>query len=379
VGLHWLSAILLFFSWLAALSALFVFLESWSFLSARDRFVARRASGAYGPVTVFLLMRGPAEPLEKTIRSVLAQSYPFLELFLIYFEEDAGAASLAHEFRTGSHVQVRLAPIVHALRLPDERIRALEQVQPQAKGRWYLVVDSGVALDRLAIESSLEFAGIGEVSAIVLRPGIQCRSFLERLLAPSMEYMVRLMRIARRRRERGRRVDAEAAYLLVNRDAFDAVTRMNRMPGILDESGWTLWGYQLEGLRTFDGDGARVMWRETRLASWSSPSLQFSHAAWVAVIAGAVTSFAPIVGLAFGLFTQNRGFAEATIFGFSTISYLLMTVSYFMHARRCGAAAWFAPFWFLTHLPASLFIASRIRPDDDHHTGRPESVKAGRF
>jgi len=377
VGVHWLSAILLFFSWIAALSALFVFLESWSFLSARERFVARRASGAYGPVTVFLLMRGPAEALEKTIRSVLAQSYPFLELFLIYFEDDTSAASLAREFRPGSHVQVRLAPIAHRVRLSDERIRALEQVQPQAKGRWYVVLDSGVTLDRLAIESSLEFAGAGEISAMTLRPGIQCRSFLQRLVVPSMEYMLRLMRIARRRRERGRRADMDSSYLLVNRNAFDAVTRMNRMPGILDESGWMLWGYQMEGLRTFDGDASRVMWRETRLVSWPAPA-QSSRAFGLAVIAGGITSLAPIVGLVFGLLTRNRGFAEATVVGFSLISYLLMTVSYFMHARRCGAAAWFAPFWFITHLPASFFVAARLRPDDDR-SGRPESVKAGRI
>jgi len=38
----------------------------------------------------------------------------------------------------------------------------LEHAQPTARGRWYVVVDSGVLLDRFAIEASLEFAGTGE-------------------------------------------------------------------------------------------------------------------------------------------------------------------------------------------------------------------------
>jgi hypothetical protein len=324
-------------------------------------------------------MRGPADPIEKTIRSVLGQSYPFLELFLIYFEDDEGAASLAREYRDGSHVQVRPTPMAHPLRLPDERIRALEQVQPQAKGRSYVVLDSGVTLDRLAIESSLEFAGVGEISALALRPGIQCRSFLQRLLVPSMEYMLRLVRIARRRRDRGRRTDMEASYLLLNREAFEAVSRMNRLPGILNESAWMLWGYQVEGLRTFDGEASRAIWRETRLGSWPAPPARMSGAFAATVIAGCVTSLAPVVGLAYGLFMPHRGFAEGTIVGFSTVSYLLMTFSYIVHACRCGAAVWFAPFWFLAHLPASLLLAIRMRPDRDR-AGRPESVqKAGKI
>src|SRR5688572_4361095 len=86
---------LLICCWIAALATLLIFLESWFAVSSRSRFVARRASGAYGVLSVFLPMRGSVVQLERTIRSVLGQSYPFLELFLIHSDEDSKHARLA--------------------------------------------------------------------------------------------------------------------------------------------------------------------------------------------------------------------------------------------------------------------------------------------
>jgi hypothetical protein len=362
--MYWVPAVLLFFCWITALATLLVFLESWYALSAKDRFTPRRASGAYGPVTVFLIMRGPVERVEWTIRSILGQSYPFIELFLIYFEEDVRHANLAREFRSGSHVQVRLAPVLHPVQMADDRIRALEHARASAKGRWYVILDSGVILDRLALEGSLEFAGNGEVSALSLRPGLHCRSVIQRLLAPALENVARILRIAERRREGAKsRPDSEAAYLLLNREAFEAVNRMNRMPGILNDSGWTMWGYQLEGLRTFDCDASRFMWRETA-EPWPNSLTQDGgrplRSARLA-IASALLSIIPVIGLAYGLSKPVHTLPEVSILGFSIVSYTLMAVSYFMYAHRLNAASWFAPFWFVAHLPASFMILKNIR------------------
>ena len=41
---------LLFVCWLAALATLLIFLETWFGISGRNRFMARRASGAYGVI-----------------------------------------------------------------------------------------------------------------------------------------------------------------------------------------------------------------------------------------------------------------------------------------------------------------------------------------
>ena len=56
---------LLFMCWLAALATLLVFLETWFGLSGRNRFLARRASGAYGVISVFIPMHGAAEKVER--------------------------------------------------------------------------------------------------------------------------------------------------------------------------------------------------------------------------------------------------------------------------------------------------------------------------
>src|SRR4051812_46318997 len=109
---HVSSILLLSFCWIALLAILAIFLESWFGVSDRNRFVARRASGAYGICSVFVIMRGDARDIERTVRSVFGQSYPFIELFLIYPESDSEHASLAQELLAArTHTAVRLIPV----------------------------------------------------------------------------------------------------------------------------------------------------------------------------------------------------------------------------------------------------------------------------
>ena len=106
------SVLLLSFCWIASMAILLIFLESWFGAARREQFVARRASGAYGICSVFLTMRGPAGKIEAAVRSIFEQSYPFVELFLIYSEDDALRAVLAQEYRAArTHVAVRLVPV----------------------------------------------------------------------------------------------------------------------------------------------------------------------------------------------------------------------------------------------------------------------------
>src|SRR5437667_6636227 len=103
--------VLLFVCWLSALATLLVFLETWFGLSGRNRFIAHRASGAYGVISVFVPMHGSREKVERTLRSIFNQSYPFIELVLIHCEEDQQFAQLAKEFRAvRSHIPVRVVP-----------------------------------------------------------------------------------------------------------------------------------------------------------------------------------------------------------------------------------------------------------------------------
>ncbi len=254
---------LLFLCWLAALATLLIFLETWFALSGRHRFLARRASGAYGVVSVFVPMRGPAARVEQTIRSIFGQSYPFIELILVYPEEQRQFAALGKQFRSArSHIPVRLVPALFPIDSSHDRIRALEHALPGARGRWFVVIEPGVVLDRFAVETGLEFAGSNEISALALDPGIRCRTLAGGIVAPSMEQALQIVRIVTRRRGRVKTTETDPAFAVFNREAFDVVNRVNRIPGILNDAPWSLWGYQVEGLRTFSADGSKWIWRE---------------------------------------------------------------------------------------------------------------------
>jgi glycosyltransferase involved in cell wall biosynthesis len=360
-----LQSALLFFCWLAALATLLVFLETWFGLSGRSRFIARRASGAYGVITIFVPMYGAAEKVERALRSIFGQSYPFIELVLIYGEEERRFAQMAQNFRgSRSHIPVRTAPVPFSLNTANDRIRALEHAQPVARGRWFVVLDSDVMLDRFAVETAVEFAGSNEVSALVLRPGVRCRSVLQRVIAPSMEHILQMVRIANRRREKRKSVEFESSFLLINREAFEVINKVNRMPGILNDASWSLWGYQIEGLRTFEAEGARWMWRDADVRSWSSaidPDRRYGSSSAGFVIGGAVMAMLSVGGMIFGALHGIDNFAGASILIFSGVSYLLMWTSYFLFARRLRAASWFAPLWVLSFIPASILTLMEMR------------------
>jgi hypothetical protein len=244
------------------------------------------------------------------------------------------------------------------------RIRALDQAQAGVHGRWWVVLRPDVLLDRFAIESAVEFAGSNDIAALSLCPGMQCTSPLDRMIAPSMEYLAQVTSAARTRKKNEGLSGAMPAFLLLNRETFEAVNRMNRMPGILNEAGWNLWSYQVEGLRTFEGDGSQSMWREARVTSWTSPSdagRKYGMREAGLVAANALLALVAVGGVGLGLMRRIDGFSGASILAFSSISYALMAISYFLYARRLRAMEWLAPAWFVPHLSATVLTLLDIR------------------
>ena len=120
----------------------------------------------------------------------------------------------------------------------------------------------------------------------------------------------------------------------------------------------------MEGLRTFEGDGSRWMWREASVRSWSSETdteRRYGVRSAGFVVASVLVTVISIFGLAYGFMGRIDNFSGASILAFSAVSYALMAISYFLYARRLGAAVWFAPFWFVSHLPASLLTIFEMR------------------
>jgi hypothetical protein len=343
--------VLLCLCWLGALASLMIFLETCFAVSIRNRFMVRRASGAYGVISVLIPMRGTEERLNRAIRSIFNQSYPFIELFLIYPEDNRSLRQLARNFHNvRSHIPIRLIETPFPIVTETDCTRALERAQGNARGRWLVTVGSEITLDRFAIETAVELAGSNDVSALALRPGVRCRTPLEKWVAPALEHFEQVRRTVRRKQSASQSVqDSEAPFLMVNREAFDALNRINRMPGILNESGWSLWNYQLEGLRTFEGDGSRWIWKDF---NQSSERVPFGF-----VIVSTALALISMAGLSYGLVHGTEGFAGASILGFSAVSYGLIAVGYYLLARRLHGAAWSAPVWFLPHFAAAVSAA----------------------
>ena len=266
------QCLLLSFCWIASLR---FFYSSWRAGSAyrrRDRFVARRASGAYGICSVFLIMRGPAPEIERTVRSIFGQSYPFLELFLIFPDDDAVCSALAQEFRAArTHAAVRLVPVLHRrgnCSRPHPRSGTRAALGQRALVRCRR---GGVVLDQFAVEASMEFAGTGEVSALALRPGTQASSFFHRVLAPSMEYLFQMMRVVERRRApRTRQMNLEAPYLLAQSRILrshpsDQPDARHPERGRAGQSGVTRWKDFAPSMETVRaGSGGRPAWARGR-------------------------------------------------------------------------------------------------------------------
>ena len=356
---------LLFVCWISALVTLVIFLESWFALTRRSRLATVFSTDTQGVLSVLVPLDGQVAAARRCLGSILVQSYPFLELIIIYDEKDSGLAGLAREFAgLRSHVPVRLIPLDFSIDDEIDRLRALDQAQASVRGSWILVLESNVILDRFAVESALEFSGSEDIMAVALSAGIECRSIWQKLLAPSLEWFVRMISVVDRGREKSARLSRSAPFLLLHGQTHALINKMNKLPGILNESGWTLWSYRVEGLKTFQGDGSGWIAREATIGAMLSNlnAGPVSVARVVAFVLGsAVISVVSVMGILFGIFAGQEGFSSMGILYFSAFSYSLMATSYFCYSRRLGAATWFAPFWFLSHAMALLLTLLELR------------------
>ncbi len=226
------------------------------------------------------------------------------------------------------------------------------------------MLDSDVVLNQYTVESALEFSATENIRAVALSPGIECRSLGQKLLAPSLEWFVRMISVVDRGREKSTRLSLSAPFLLLHGHTHAVINKMDKLPGILNESGWTLWSYRVEGLKTFQGDGSGWIAREATIRAMMSSlnAGQLSAGRVVEFVLGsAVISVVSVIGILFGIFAGQGGFSSMGILYFSAFSYSLMATSYFCYSRRLGAATWFAPFWFFSHAMALLLTLVELQ------------------
>jgi hypothetical protein len=179
-----------------------------------------------------------------------------------------------------------------------------------------------------------------------------------------MEQLFQIVRIASRRREKQNKAEFDASFLVINREPFGVLNRLNHIPGILNESGWSLWSYQVEGFRTFAADGSRWIWRDADVRRWFSDTdvhRRYGPISAALVALSAALSSIPVLGIGFGILHGVGDFNGASILAFSCVSYLLMWISYFLFARRLYAAVWFAPLWVVSQVPAAVLALWEMR------------------
>ena len=132
------------------------------------------------------------------------------------------------------------------------------------------------------------------------------------------------------------------------------------MPGILNDASWSMWGYQVEGLRTFEADGAKWMWRDADVRAWSSsidPERRYGTTSAGFVIGSAIMAIFSVAGIAFGIVHGIANFTGASILAFSAVTYVLMWTSYFLFARRLRGRGLMAEF-----LSATQGVQVRLLP-----------------
>ena len=79
------------------------------------------------------------------------------------------------------------------------------------------------------------------------------------------------------------------------------------------------------------------------------------------MIGATLASLIPMAGLAYVFLVPMATLWEACILAFSTVSYTLMTISYFLYAKKLHAATWFAPLWFLVQPVAAMLTFFGVR------------------
>ena len=198
------------------------------------RLEAGRASGT-GPwprVTVIIAARDEAADLPGCVDTLLAQTYPDLEILVV----DGGS-------RDGTRaIAATRAPRVRVLDEPPlpagwvGKNWACHVGAAAASGDYFLFTDADVRYDPDAVRSTVAWALEERADLATLAPRIEVGSFWERLIMPFYTQMVlTYFRAPRVNRPGSRTAMANGQYCLVRRDAYAAVGGHAAVRGVVLE------------------------------------------------------------------------------------------------------------------------------------------------
>lgn len=217
------------------LSSAWLAIMAWLILrSARQRGLLPRLVSAAPPsaddappMTVIVPARDEAANIGPCLQALVTQDYPASRLRVLVVDDHSADDTAAIVRRVaGCHPQVSLIP---APPLPPRWVGkshacwiGARGVEPQCE--WLCFIDADVTIVPAALSSALQAARANRLDLLSLTPRQELKSFAERLILPCGLIILSFLQDLRRLQSRsGSDATATGQFMLVRRDAYDAV------------------------------------------------------------------------------------------------------------------------------------------------------------
>jgi chlorobactene glucosyltransferase len=219
--------LLLSFAWLAIMAWLIVRAVKQRGLLPRLS-SASPPSPAYAPsIAVIVPARDEAANIGACLQSLVAQNYPASRFTVAVIDDHSAdeTATIVRDF-AARHTNVAL---VQSPPLPPRWIGkshacwiGARTVAPETE--WLCFIDADVTVDAAALSSAVAAASMRRLDLLSLAPRQKLESFAERLILPCGLIMLSFLQDLRHVQARsGREVTATGQFMLVRRDAYEAV------------------------------------------------------------------------------------------------------------------------------------------------------------
>jgi hypothetical protein len=189
-------------------------------------------AGAHAPaqVTVIVPCRNEARSVAATVRSLLAQDLPALEIVAVDDRSTDGTGALLDALAAEDP---RLA-VVHVAALPDGWLgknHACHAGAARARGEWLLFTDGDVVFAPGALRRALAAAAARGLGHLAVLPRLVAPGLLERAFVTGFAALVApLVRVRALRRPGTRAFFGIGAFNLVRRDAYERAGGHRRLP-----------------------------------------------------------------------------------------------------------------------------------------------------
>ncbi|NLF32783.1 MAG: glycosyltransferase [Planctomycetes bacterium] len=209
-------------------------------------------------VSVVLPARDEEANIRACLTSLLAQDYPRMEIVVVDDRSSDRTASIVREIAAADG-RVRLERVDC---LPDGwygKTHALHVGVQRARGRWLLFTDADCRHDPNSVRSGLAFLQTHGGQMLTLTPGFQTPGLIEKIVQPAVSTNFAVWFIFGSKDPFcARRPFANGQYMLIRRDAYDAVGGMASVRNRITEDVAFARACHAAGLRVLTAVGTQL-------------------------------------------------------------------------------------------------------------------------